>query len=87
MIRTQCLLRLVHELLDADHETGMEADKTEIRQIIYDFFTTDKEVIGTENEGKVHAYYESIRDMLFQTAQQIDELWEETDPENHTPFF
>ena len=64
-----------------------EADKTEIRQIIYDFFTTDKEVIGTENEGKVHAYYESIRDMLFQTAQQIDELWEETDPENHTPFF
>ena len=44
MIRTQCLLRLVHELLDADHETGMGADKTEIRQIIYDFFTTDKEV-------------------------------------------
>ena len=87
MIRTQVLLKLAQKLLDADHQSNIGADIEELREIITEFFVTDEDVIGTENEGKTDSYHEAIRDMFFQTAEKIDDLWRETDPDNYTPLF
>ena len=87
MIRTLTLLKLAHKILELDHETNFGAELEEISELISEFFATDEDVIGTENEGNDEGYYEALRDMFFQTAEKIDEIWEKNDPDNHTPLF
>ena len=87
MIRTSTLLKLAHKILEADHETDVGAPKEEILEILEEFFATDTDVVGTENEGNSKGYYEAIREMFLQTTEKIDEIWQETDPDNHTPLF
>ena len=74
MIRTEILLKLAHKILDADHETNFGADPEEIREIITEFFATDEDVIGTENEGNDTGYFEALRDMFAQTAEIMEQL-------------
>ena len=87
MIRTEILLKLAHKILELDHKTDFGAKSEEISELISEFFRTDEDVIGTENEGKSDSYYEAIRDMFLQTSEKIDEIYERNDPDNHTPMF
>ena len=87
MIRIETLRKLAHEILDADHQTNAGAKPEEISERITKFFATDPDVVGTENEGDHTGYYEALREMFFQTAQQLDEIYERNNPDNHTPMF
>ena len=84
MIRTRTLLKLTHQLLDVIHQSDLGVDPEELQDTIHAFFTTDPDIVGTENEGKTDSYYEAIRDMFFHAAEEIDELWAEQDPDTHT---
>lgn len=80
MIRNSILLRLLVELLELDHETNFGAEVDELREAIEEFFTTDEQVVGTENEGQHQEYLETLIEMLNQTAESLEELRElETD--------
>ena len=85
MIRTSTLTEVnSSQLLDITHQSDLGGDPEELHNTIHAFFTTDPDIVGTENEGKTNSYYEAIRDMFFHAAEQVDELWAEQDPDNHT---
>ena len=52
MIRTRTLLKLTHQLLDVIHQSDLGVDPEELLDTIHAFFTTDPDIVGTENEGK-----------------------------------
>ena len=87
MIKTSILLKLMHKLLDICQSDPLGVSNEKIHQAIDEFFTADEEVVGTDNEGQTDSYYEVIRDMFVETAEQIDKMWQEHDPDNHTPLF
>ena len=86
LIKTSILLKLMHKLLDICQSDSSVVSE-EIHEAIHKFFTTDEQVVGTDNEGQADSYYETIRDMFLETTEQIDGMWQERDPDNHTPLF
>ena len=81
-IRTYILLKLAKQLLEELSE-DFPIDNEDIQLLIDEFFFEDKQVVGTENEGKGNNYIGAIRDMFYQAAQQMDAFWEQCHPEDY----
>ena len=81
-IKTYTLLRLANQLLE-ECSDGFGTDNESIQMLIDEFFSEDRMVIGTENEGKGNSYIGTIRDMFQEAAQQIDDFWRECHPDSY----
>ena len=86
MIKTDVLARLTQQLI-AVNSASLGVNYEALRMTMRTFFATDPEIVGTENEGKHDSYYEAIRDIAFELAEAVDDIWEETDPEHYTRMF
>ena len=70
MIRTEILNRCISKLvLDLHDFTTRE----ELIESINEFFETDPEVVGTENEGRGEIYHEAIIESLQQLIDILEE--------------